>query len=154
MKKNLVSAVIFAAATLPFSAIAADDHHVTVQPDALKWTQPAALEQGALQAVVSGDPTKEGMYIVRQKFPSGFKIQAHSHPNDENVTVLMGILNIGTGDKLDQTKGVQLKSGAYSFVAKGMTHYAWATEETVIQLHGMGPQGVIYVNAADDPRKK
>ena len=79
---------------------------------------------------------------------------AHTHPNDENVTVLSGSFNIGTGDKLDMTKGEAVKAGGYSFVAKGMTHYAWFTEETVLQLHGIGPQGITYVNSADDPRKK
>jgi len=47
-----------------------------------------------------------------------------------------------------------VKAGGYSFVMKGMTHYAWFTEDTVLQLHGMGPQGVTYVDPADDPRKK
>ena len=50
--------------------------------------------------------------------------------------------------------GTQIKSGGYSYVAKGMTHYAWFTEDTVLQLHGMGPQGITYVNPTDDPRKK
>ena len=85
---------------------------------------------------------------------AGFKIAAHSHPNDENVTVLSGSFNIGTGDKADESKGTLIKAGGYSYVAKGMTHYAWFTEETVLQLHGMGPQGVTYVNPADDPRKR
>ena len=57
------------------------------------------------------------------------------------------------GEKLDETKGVSIKAGGYSFVAKGMQHYAWFPEDTVIQLHGIGPQGITYVNPADDPRK-
>ena len=93
------------------------------------------------------------MYVVRLKVPAGFKIGAHTHPNDENVTVLSGSFNIGTGEKLDETKGTQIKPGGYSFVMKGMTHYAWFTEETVLQLHGMGPQGITYVDPKDDPRK-
>jgi hypothetical protein len=36
---------------------------------------------------------------------------------------------------------------------KGMHHYAWASGETVVQLHGIGPFAITYVNAADDPRK-
>ena len=57
--------------------------------------------------------------------------------------------------KGDPTKeGVQVKAGGCSYMAKGMTHYAWFTEETVLQLHGTGPQEVTYVNPADDPRKK
>jgi hypothetical protein len=130
------------------------DHHTAIAPDDLKWSAPAAYAAGAQLAVIKGDPTKEGMYVVRLKVPAGFAIAAHTHPNDENVTVISGSFNIGTGDKLDRSKGAALKAGGYSYVAKGMTHYAWFTEDTVIQLHGMGPQGVTYVNPADDPRKK
>jgi quercetin dioxygenase-like cupin family protein len=108
----------------------AQDHHATVQSDGLKWSAPAVYA------------------------PAGFKIQAHTHPNDENVTVLAGSFNVGTGDKLDESKGTAIKAGGYSFVPKGMAHYAWFTEDTVLQLHGVGPQGVTYVNPADDPRKK
>ena len=132
----------------------AQDHHSTAQSDGLKWAAPAVYAPGAQLAVVKGDPSKEGMYVVRLKVPAGFKIAPHSHPNDENVTVLSGSFNIGTGDKHDESKGTLVKAGGYSYVEKGMTHFAWFTEETILQLHGMGPQGVTYVNPADDPRKK
>ena len=141
------------ALAMPTYAVA-QDHHATVQADGLKWSTPAVYAPGAQIAVVKGDPSKEGMYVVRLKVPAGFKIAAHTHPNDENVTVLSGSFNIGTGDKLDESKGMLVKAGGYSYVAKGMAHYAWFTEDTVLQLHGMGPQGVTYVNPADDPRKK
>ena len=154
MNKNRFALALLAAAACPLMVMAADDHHATVQPEALKWTQPAAYAKGAQLAVVKGDPTKEGMYVVRLKVPAGYKIAAHTHPNDENVTVLSGSFNIGTGDKLDESKGEKIKAGGYSFVAKGMKHYAWFTEETVLQLHGLGPQGITYVNPADDPRKQ
>jgi quercetin dioxygenase-like cupin family protein len=150
MRATVLLAVL---ATLAIPAIAAD-HHGTVQADGLKWSAPAAYAPGAQLAVVKGDPTKEGQYVVRLKVPAGYKIAAHTHPNDENVTVLSGSFNIGTGDKLDETKGELVKVGGYSYVAKGMTHYAWFTEETVLQLHGIGPQGITYVNPADDPRKR
>ncbi|HEX2114716.1 MAG TPA: cupin domain-containing protein [Alphaproteobacteria bacterium] len=154
MKKRLVAASAFAAAgLLAAAAIAADGHHMTVQPEALKWTAPAAYAKGAQFTVIKGDPTKEGVYVVRLKVPAGFKIAPHTHPNDENVTVLSGAFGIGTGPNFDEKKGELIKAGGYSFVAKGMQHYAWFPEETVIQLHGMGPQGITYVNPADDPRK-
>ena len=146
-----VASLVLSAA--PFGVVA-QDHHATMQAGDLKWSAPAAYAKGAQLAVVRGDPTKEGMYVVRLKVPAGFKIAAHTHPNDENVTVLSGSFNVGTGDKLDESKGMQIKAGGYSFVMKGMNHYAWFTEETVLQLHGMGPQGITYVNAADDPRKQ
>lgn len=131
----------------------AQDHHHAVQSGDLKWSAPAAYPKGAQLAVIRGDPSKDGMYVVRLKVPAGYKIPAHTHPNDENVTVLSGAFGIGTGDKLDESKGAQVKAGGYSFVMKGMNHFAWFTEDTVIQLHGVGPQGITYVNPADDPRK-
>ena len=152
-KSTVVAGIVLAAVAFSAVAIASSDHHTTVQPEALKWTAPAAYAKGAQFTVVKGDPTKEGVYVVRLKVPAGFKIAPHTHPNDENVTVLSGAFGIGTGPTLDEKKGELIKAGGYSFVAKGMQHFAWFPEETVIQLHGTGPQGITYVNPADDPRK-
>jgi quercetin dioxygenase-like cupin family protein len=134
-------------------AVAAD--HVAVSPDALKWASgPPHLQAGAQIAIVSGDPSKEGPYVARLKIPAGMKIAPHTHPNDENVTVISGTFNIAMGDKFDEAKGSALKAGGFTIVPKGMAHYAWAPEETIIQLHSLGPSGFAYVNPADDPRKK
>ena len=35
-----------------------------------------------------------------------------------------------------------------------MNHYAWTTEETVVQIAGPGPFAITYVNPADDPSKQ
>ncbi len=137
---------------LPLMA-AAGEQHTVVTPDQLKWDVPAALQKGAQVAVVSGDPSKEEPYVVRLKFPAGFKIMPHTHPNTENLTVISGQFHIGTGEKFDESKLKVLKAGSYSRVPHGMPHYAMTTEDTLIQLHGMGPQGIVYVNPADDPRK-
>ena len=104
-------------------------------------------------AVLFGDPTKEGQFAYRVKFPAGYKVPAHMHPNDENVTVLSGTANIGTGDKLDEKKGEAIKAGGFLHMPKGMPHYAWFTEETIIQSNGVVPTGITYINPADDPRK-
>src|SRR5262245_22562660 len=87
MEGTMRRAMLFAglaALVLPIGALA-QDHHATVQPDGLKWSAPAVYEPGAQVAVVRGDPTKEGLYVVRLRVPAGFKIRAHTHPNDENV---------------------------------------------------------------------
>jgi quercetin dioxygenase-like cupin family protein len=151
--KGASVAVLLAAATAVFAQ--SHDHHTTLtSPAELKWVAPAAYAPGMQLAVVNGDPSKPGMYVVRLKLPAGYVIPAHMHPNDENVTVLSGSFNIGTGPKLDKSKGTSVKAGGYSFVGKGMAHYAWFTEDTVLQLHGVGPQGITYVDPADDPRNK
>lgn len=142
-------------AFVPLVGAAADDDHVAVAPDQLKWMPaPPVFPKGAEVAVLSGDPSKDGLYVVRVRVPSGLKIPAHTHPNDENVTVISGTFNFGMGAKLDESKGTALKAGGFFKALKGMQHYAWCSEGTcVIQLHGMGPQTLIYVNPADDPRK-
>ena len=85
--------------------------------------------------------------------PAGFKVPPHTHPADENVTVISGTFNIAMGDKFDESKGTTLKAGGFFKAPRGMVHYAWFTESTVIQVHGVGPTGFTYVNPADDPRK-
>src|SRR5205809_3912353 len=61
---------------------------------------PPMLPAGAQIAILSGDPGKAAPYAVRLKFPANYMIPAHSHPTDENVTVLSGSFTIGMGDKL------------------------------------------------------
>ncbi len=143
---------LFAATLLPLTAIAADDHMV-VAPEQLKWVAPAQLPKGAEMAVVAGDPSKEGPYVIRLRVPSGLKFPAHSHPNDESLTVLSGTFHFGMGDKFDENKGEALKAGGFVQASKGMNHYGWSSEDTVVQLHGIGPFGITYVDPADDPSK-
>ena len=92
-------------ALLPLTAIA-DEQHIVAQPDSITWTAaPPALPKGAQIAVLSGDPSKEGQFVYRLKVPAGYKVAAHTHPNDENVTVMSGSAHIGMGDKLDRDEG-------------------------------------------------
>lgn len=142
------------AGVLTTTAALADDH-VIAPPDSLKWSAgPPSLPPGAQIAIVSGDPAKEGLYVLRLKLPAGYKVPPHMHPNDENVTVISGTFNIAMGEKLDDSKGPGLKAGSFAKAPKGMAHYAWFPEDSVIQIHGLGPAGITYLNPADDPRKR
>ena len=147
----LTTLLVTGLASIP--AIAADDH-VAVSADQLKWgPAPPAVPKGAQIAILAGDPSKDGLYVYRVKVPAGYKVPPHIHPNDENVTVISGTFNVGMGGTFDEKNGQALKAGGFMHMPKGMQHFAWSTDETIIQLHGMGPQGIIYVNPADDPRK-
>jgi quercetin dioxygenase-like cupin family protein len=134
------------------ASLAAD--HTPVNVDGLKWgPAPPMLPKGAQITVLSGDPFKEGLYVLRLKLPVNYKIPAHYHPTSEYVTVVSGTFHIGMGDKLDQTKAVELHAGGFGEAPASMNHYAWATGETVVQVHGQGPFAITYVNPTDDPRK-
>jgi len=140
------------AALLPLGAMAAD--HTIVQKDAIQWKPaPPFLMKGAQMAVLFGDPAQPGPFAIRMKFPAGYKVPAHMHPTDENLTVLSGTVHVGMGDKLDETKGEPVKAGGFFQMPKGMHHYVWFSEDTILQSNGIGPAGITYINPADDPRK-
>ena len=133
----------------------ADDMSAPVNADQIEWgAAPAALPPGAQFAVVSGDPSSDGPYVIRLKMPASYRIPAHNHPTAEYVTVLSGEFHIGMGDKLDTKHGIELRSGGFAEAAAKMNHYAWTTAETVVQVHGEGPFAITYVNPADDPSRK
>jgi anti-sigma factor ChrR (cupin superfamily) len=137
------------------SCALADDMKMPMNAKDLKWgPAPPVLPKGAQVAVVSGDPFKDGAYVLRLKMPKGYQIPAHNHPTTENVTVISGNFHIGMGEKLDAKKGIELTAGGYAEAPAKMNHYAWAAEPTVVQVHGQGPFAITYVNPADDPSKK
>ena len=134
---------------------AAQDMPSPVNDKDLKWAPvPNVLPRGATFTVVSGDPYKDDLYVLRLKMPAGYKIPAHNHPTSEYVTVLSGDFHIGLGDKLDPKKGMLLKAGGFAEAPAKMNHYAWTTSPTVVQVHGQGPFAITYVDPADDPSKK
>lgn len=117
-------------------------------------SRPAGVTQRAEITVLSGDPFKDGPYVLRMRVPGGYKIPAHNHPTTEYVTVISGNLHIGMGDKLDEKKGVELTAGGYGEAPAKMNHYAWASSPSVVQIHGQGPFAITYVNPADDPSRQ
>ena len=122
-------------------------------PTTIEWKAgPAALPAGANMAVLEGDPMKEGPFVVRFRFPDGYHIPPHTHPKTERVTVISGTLLLATGETLDRNSAKNLPAGSFGYWPAGMKHTAWSEGETVIQLHGVGPWQINYVNPADDPR--
>lgn len=130
--------------------------HMSIAAQETKWqAAPTMIPRGAQVAVLEGDPSKEGApYTVRLKFPGGYKIPPHSHPTDENVTVISGAFGIGMGDKLETTSGHFVKAGGFVRMPQGRHHFAWVKGRTIIQVHGLGPFALTYVNPADDPRNQ
>lgn len=122
-------------------------------PDSLKWQAgPKSLPAGATVAVLEGDITKEGPFVIRLRMPDGYKIPPHTHPKVERLTVISGTFSIVMGDDLDPTKATRLPAGSFGYWAAGMKHVVWTEGDTVVQLHGIGPWSINYVNPADDPR--
>ena len=121
-----------------------------VKPMALQWNP---FAPGIELAVLSGDPSKAGLYTIRLRLADGTKIAPHWHPEDENVTVMRGGFSAGMGDKFEDAALQDLPPGSYVLMPKNMHHFAKATGQTVLQLHGQGPFVINYVNPEDDPAK-
>jgi quercetin dioxygenase-like cupin family protein len=115
---------------------------------------PAVFPAGARFAVMSGDPGKADLYTVRLEMPDGYTIAPHFHPTDEHVTVISGTFLVGMGDAVDRAHATALPAGGFITAGANMHHYGVARGKTVVQVHGMGPFALTYVNAKDNPQSQ
>jgi len=67
--------------------------------------------------------------------------------------VLAGTFAFGMGDVLDKTTMTDVSAGGYALMPAQMHHYAVAKTAATIQVHGIGPFAITYVNPADDPSR-
>jgi ketosteroid isomerase-like protein/quercetin dioxygenase-like cupin family protein len=129
--------------------------HAMVAPDTLKWGDaPPGLPPGAKFAVVSGDPAKAQPFVIRVQAPAGYRIAPHWHPTTENLTVLSGTVALGMGDKVEEQSMTNLNAGGYVVMPAEMRHSFLARTVATVQVHGVGPFAITYVNVADDPRQR
>jgi uncharacterized RmlC-like cupin family protein len=151
---HIVPAILMLAVLVALRLQAQEHAHTVAMPETLKWVEPATLP-GARLAVVQGDPSKEGLFVYWLKMPAGYRIPAHLHKASENVTVLSGVFFIGVGAKFDQGKGQELPVAGFASIPPNHPHFAWVGgQETVVQVHGVGPTDLRFVNPEDDPRQK
>ena len=128
--------------------------HMMLTPADMKWADVPSLPPGAKISVLEGPMNEAVPFTIRLMLPADYKVPAHWHPAIEHVTVISGTFNMGTGDKLVRSATKPLLAGSIAIMQPKTNHFAWTTEETIIQVHGVGPWGINYVNPADDPRIK
>jgi quercetin dioxygenase-like cupin family protein len=112
---------------------------IRVTQEQLKWVdEPDGL--GFKTAIVEGDPTKPGLYVIHVKFPPGVMSRPHFHREDRHATVIKGTWYTGEGDEFAPGKTIPLKPGSYMKHPAGVRHYDGAKdEEVILQLVGIGP---------------
>jgi len=154
--KRLVSVVVVAGFGLLAPTHAFAQHagtHVMMSPAELTWNDLPSLP-GVKIAVIEGPVNEAGPIMFRLKFPANYKVPPHWHPGIEHVTIISGTLNMGVGDVFDANKTRALTPGSVAVMPPQTHHFVWTSEETIGQVHSIGPWSVTYVNPADDPRKK
>lgn len=129
------------------------EHFRTVTPKTLKWSESPALP-GAKVAVIEGPLNENKPFMMRIRFPEKYRIAPHFHSAIEHVTVISGTMRIGHGEKFDAKKTTPLGPGSIAIMQPKTPHYVWIEKPTEIQVHGVGPWTVTFVNPADDPRKR
>lgn len=129
--------------------------HTMLAPNEIKWGDaPPGLPAGARVAVVSGDPSQAQPYVLRAQLPANYRIAPHWHPAMENITVLSGTVALGTGEKFDEPAMQNVPTGGFASLPAEMRHFFMSKTAATIQVHGIGPFAITYVNPADDPRTK
>ena len=136
-----ISAVIIACAlnSSPLTAQAqtTTKDFVTIKREQIVWKEG---DLGVKSTVLFGDPSKPGLYIVRNIFPAGIMSTPHSHDQDRYVTVIRGTWNAGTGPSWDPASTNPLPTGSVMFHPAGAVHFDGSIkDETEVQIMGMGP---------------
>ena len=125
----------------------------SVLPEDVDWKPFPAFPASARLAVVVGDPAGPGLYTTRVKVPSGVKLMPHTHPEDRIYTVISGVFYIGLGEHFDSEKLKAYPPGAVVVLPGSTPHFHWARSgEYVTQISAIGPLGMEYLDARDDPR--
>ena len=112
------------------------------------------LLPGAEIAVLQGDLGQPGVFTIRLKMPKGYVVAPHYHGTDLHVTVISGEFSVAMGDRVDLSKAPILRPGDFITVPAQMHHFDAARSDTVVQIYGMGPFSLTYVNPEDDPQRK
>ena len=113
-----------------------------VQADKLTWMPAPGLPPGAQMAVLFGDPTKEGPFTIRFKFPAGYEVPTHSHPTDEFLTILSGKGRMAFGENAAESGAQELVAGTFTNLPAGAWHKLWIDADAVVELSSIGPFAV------------
>ncbi|MDF2773709.1 MAG: cupin protein [Geminicoccaceae bacterium] len=129
-------------------------HHSPKDPGDVQWgPAPGVFPPGAEFAVMQGNPAEAGaIFTVRLRLPNDYVIPPHFHPADEHVTVVQGTLVVGMGNVADEAKAAaRLRRGGFITAPKDARHWSKAKGLTVVQVHGVGPFQITYVDETGQP---
>jgi quercetin dioxygenase-like cupin family protein len=125
----------------------------SILPEDVQWLPFPAFPPPARLAVLVGEPAQDGPYLIRVKVPSGVRLMPHRHPEDRIYTVMSGVFYVGLGEKFDGDLMKAYPPGSIIVLPGNTWHFHWAKSgEYVTQITAIGPLGLEYLDASDDPR--
>ena len=127
----------------------------SILPEQVEWRPFPAFPPEARLAVLIGEPSKPGPYVIRVKMAAGGKLMPHRHPEDRIYTVMSGVFYIGLGEKFDPDRLNAYPPGSVVVLPGDTSHFHWAKSgEYVTQVTAIGPLGLDYLDPVDDPRTR
>ena len=150
MKKILsaAAAVIAILAVFGWSTSMAEQSKeiIGVTADEVRWFTPSFYTDGRQRAHLLGDSSQDGDWVDRVKIPGGVRVLAHTHSQDELVTVIEGTWYLGQGTKFDSARLKSYPAHSFIVIPAGLPHFV-ATKEgaVVIQLSGVRKFETSYV---------
>ena len=145
MKGLILAVLVFAAITWTL-ADTNKKEIIALTPLQVRWFTPSYYTDGRERAQLLGDSSEGGVWVDRVKMPAGKRVLAHTHPQDELVTVIEGTWYLGEGAKFNPTNLKGYSAGSFIVIPAGVPHFVAAKEGPVIvQLNGNGKFHTDYV---------
>lgn len=160
--KEVITSLSFIIMTCIGASLAYADHDaqgnytppVVITPDKINWSTFNAFPPGAKAAFLTGDPRKPGYFALRVKIPPNYKVPPNWQTVEIFVTVLSGSYSIGVGNNFNPKNGKTLPSTGSVVIPADSHLYFWSKKGAILEIHGVGPWDIHYVNPADDPRNR
>ena len=125
-----------------------------IRSEDIVWKPFPAFPEGARLAILVGDPTRAGPYVIRVRLPANVRMMPHRHLEDRIYTVISGVFYVGVGDVFDESKLTAHAPGTVVVLPAGTPHFHLARAgEYVTQISAIGPLGLEYLDPANDPRR-
>ena len=137
MKVMFIAGAALVAVLVTARTSQSDKKIVGISPEQVNWFTPAYYKDGRQRAQLFGDSSKSGPWVDRVKIPAGMRVPAHTHPQDELVTVIEGTWYVGEGERYDAAKLKGYPAGSFIVIPAGTPHFV-ATKDSsvVVQLSG------------------
>ncbi len=117
---------------------------VAVAAEQVDWQE---TEEDFLMAVLYGDPSSEGHYVMRLKLPPNFEGRPHTHGGTEIVSVHSGTLLLAYGEDLSHEAAKSFGPGSFIVLPVGTKMRGFTgDDEVVLDIQGQGPATTQYLD--------
>lgn len=144
----LLGAGLIAGAAKALPTAATQPSPVVKHAEELEWIE---RDTGVRVALLYGDPSENGTFVLRLRYPPGYEKAPHYHAGDAFVTVLSGSYYRGYGPRVVRREAHRLRAGTFSVNPQGVSHYEWTTEPAELQVVATGPWVSVYVDETGKP---